>query len=563
MELTSNSSNQPNKKYRLESNRKIIDFENSAQSLGSYRKAAKETGIARSTYQHLNAREKRFEMGEDTERFFRTSDGVNFLHRLTLAIEFVLSQICGAGITAIQRVYELSQLDRIIACSDGSLCERLKTLETHITAFGDKQFEHLGEKMPEKSITCALDETFPSGICLVGIDASSNFILTEEFADKRDSATWQQAMSGKLKPLPVTVVQVVSDEAKALLKYCQDHLKANHSPDLFHVQQEISKATSAPMRAKIKQVQSYYDQSTQDLQGLWDEKVTIEALEVKPIGRPVDYESWLDDYSLVHSNSLEQLIQATKRHEEIKEANKGIGDDYHPYDLNDGTVKTAKMLESELNQRFEVIQTHATSAELSENSFKKINKAKKVTASMIATLNFFWSWMSTEIERVKLNEIGAEVFKKTLVLLAYLELHIPKSRNAKQKNKRKQLYDAQMDELESYPWWQSLDALSKQDLMDSAKKCAEIFQRSSSCVEGRNGQLSLMHHSTRTLSSRKLSSLTVIHNYFIKRDDGTTAAERFFEQKHENLFLWLLDRVDCPPLPAKKREYIKGIKKVA
>src|SRR5207244_1698121 len=64
-----------------------------------------------------------------------------------------------------------------------------------------------------------------------------------------------------------------------------------------------------------------------------------------------------------------------------------------------------------------------------------------------------------------------------------------------------------------------------------AQHCAELFQRSSSCVEGRNGQLSLRHHSLRRLSGRKLSVLTTLHNYFLRRADRTTAAERFFDSK--------------------------------
>ena len=51
------------------------------------------------------------------------------------------------------------------------------------------------------------------------------------------------------------------------------------------------------------------------------------------------------------------------------------------------------------------------------------------------------------------------------------------------------------------------------------RECAQLFQRSSSCVEGRNGQLALRHHSVHRISNRKLAALTAVHNYFIKRSD--------------------------------------------
>ena len=86
-----------------------------------------------------------------------------------------------------------------------------------------------------------------------------------------------------------------------------------------------------------------------------------------------------------------------------------------------------------------------------------------------------------------------------------------------------------------------------------ALECAQVFQRSSSCVEGRNGQLALRHHSLHRLTDRKLAALTTVHNYFIRRSDGTTAAERFFGAKPKDLLAWILERVDLPGWSAQKR----------
>jgi hypothetical protein len=86
-----------------------------------------------------------------------------------------------------------------------------------------------------------------------------------------------------------------------------------------------------------------------------------------------------------------------------------------------------------------------------------------------------------------------------------------------------------------------------------AWECAQLFQRSSSCVEGRNGQLALRHHSLHRIRDRKLAALTTVHNYFVRRDDGTTAAERFFDAKPRSLLDWVLERVDLPGRPAQPR----------
>jgi len=71
--------------------------------------------------------------------------------------------------------------------------------------------------------------------------------------------------------------------------------------------------------------------------------------------------------------------------------------------------------------------------------------------------------------------------------------------------------------------------------------CIDLFVRSMSCVEVRNGRLVLWHHHLHRLSDKRLTALTVIHNYWIRRADGSTAPERFFEVPLVDLFEWLLD----------------------
>ena len=56
------------------------------------------------------------------------------------------------------------------------------------------------------------------------------------------------------------------------------------------------------------------------------------------------------------------------------------------------------------------------------------------------------------------------------------------------------------------------------DLQKQSRELAEIFQRSSSNVEGRKGYLSLRNHQLRGLDRpRKWACLTTIHNFFLTR----------------------------------------------
>jgi len=93
------------------------------------------------------------------------------------------------------------------------------------------------------------------------------------------------------------------------------------------------------------------------------------------------------------------------------------------------------------------------------------------------------------------------------------------------------------------------------DLERKAQACADLFQRSSSCVEGRNGNLALKHHALHHFTTRKLQALTVLHNYVMRRADGTTAAERFYGVAPRDYFAWLLDRLDVPARPRTRRRH--------
>jgi hypothetical protein len=92
--------------------------------------------------------------------------------------------------------------------------------------------------------------------------------------------------------------------------------------------------------------------------------------------------------------------------------------------------------------------------------------------------------------------------------------------------------------------------MEQSQLKQQAKTLAEVFQRSSANVEGRNGYLSLRNHQLRGREHpRKRACLTAVHNFCRTRADGTTAAERFFGQKPRAMFAAIWPSVELPPAP--------------
>ena len=150
--------------------------------------------------------------------------------------------------------------------------------------------------------------------------------------------------------------------------------------------------------------------------------------------------------------------------------------------------------------------------------------------------------------------------KEILIPAEYLFLASKKGKDAACRKEIDDTATELINRLETEIAWSQLDDEEKSRLRNAAKEGAHYFQRSSSCVEGRNGYLSLRHHGLHHLSNRKLGVLTVIHNYFIKRADGTTAADRFFGGKGRNLFEHLLEKMPYPGRPGKR---VNPLKKAA
>jgi Family of unknown function (DUF6399) len=157
---------------------------------------------------------------------------------------------------------------------------------------------------------------------------------------------------------------------------------------------------------------------------------------------------------------------------------------------------------------------------------------------------WFWNLVFARVEELGLSEEQEQVVYDKLLPGHYWDMAAGRARTAEERHRLKEMAGKLKKEA-----WQEGGALSslseeeRKEVDQVAKETAGLFQRSSSCVEGRNGRLSLQHHGHGPVSERRLKALTVVHNYMVKRGNGTTAAERFFGQKHEDVFSWLLDRI--------------------
>jgi hypothetical protein len=532
---------------------KMTAFEPASQYTPSQRQLAAELGIPRSTLQYWLTRQDTIDADPELVGFFESPVGVAFLHRLVLAAHFVMTLLGPCGIRLVCLFLELAGLDQFVAASYGPHQRVSVALEEAVIAFDKEERSCLAEGLLPKQITVCQDETFHPEPCLVAIEPVSNFILLEKYTDNRKAETWTSAMAEATAGLAVEIVQSTSDEGRGLLHHVKEDLGVQHSPDVFHVQNELVQGSSGALASQKRRVEQAVVKAAAQVAALQQEQVAY-LKGVRGAACPPELAQPLAAAQAQEQAARQALDTVTAQHQRVQQAIQGISADYHPYDLETGAAQSAAEVAAALQQHFAELETVATEAHLSERCLQKIRKAKRVVVELVATLAFFFLTVRAKVEALSLAPSVEQAVYANLIPAIYLHLVAEKASAADQRHALQRRSDELLAPLVRPDG--PLSGLEREELVvieTVARECAQLFQRSSSCVEGRNGQLALRHHSLHRLSDRKLAALTTVHNYFVERSDGTTAAERFFGAKPRPLFDWVLERVDLPGRPAQPR----------
>lgn len=540
---------------RKEVAEQIATFERIRQEGMSQRQVAEQLNIARTTIQHWLKRKENLGADKEVREFFESQSGLAILHQVVIASQFVMTQVGPSGIRMVSLFLELSGLARFVASSYGSQQQVNVAMEKAIVEFGGQEGKRLGTGMKMKKISVCQDETFHPETCLVGIEPVSNFILVEKYAKARDAESWNQAMKQAVDGLAVQIIQSTSDEAKGILAHVGKGLGVHHSPDLFHIQSELTKATSVGLASQTNKAQDEYEKAVEKLSQRETEKA--DYLAQGGCHNAIYFDQRVEKAEQIEQAAKQHLAVVESRQKRAQDAVKAISTTYHPFDLQSGLKRSPEQVASLLEEHFLAVQQVAKEAELSEVSHKRIQKAHKLLPQMCATITFFFQMIINYVQQQSLSLELENVIYKQLIPGFYLELVAAKAKSAEQR--KIILTNAQsLISAATTPdsIFNRLEKDQQQQIKNLAKDCAQLFQRSSSCVEGRNGQLSLRHHSLHRLSNRKLNALTTVHNYFLKRSDGSTAAQRFFGQQSQNLFDYLLATLPLPARPAKKRSIL-------
>ena len=455
---------------------------------------AERRGVSESTVRHWVQRAQASGAPPAFVRFVESPEGLEVLHRIVVAATFVLTEVVGGGVRAVCDFLQLSGLWRVVAAGYGTQQEAVKCMEEAIAAFGAQERARLAAAMAPRDISIAQDETFHENPCLVAIEPVSNFILVEEYAQDRRAETWAAAMKRGLNDLPVKVIQSTSDEGSALLSVARD-TGAHHSPDLFHPQQDISRATSLPLQRKVDAAELAARQAAMAMDTLLSEAETYEGQPRGP-GRPREYAPRLEDAEQRHKAAEAALEEARGRRQQVREAARALSRAYHPFDLETGAARDASTVERDLQMQMNRIDRIATAVGLSTRCRALLDKARRVLPQMVATIAFVHTLIRHKVEALDLAPAVEDAVQRHLIPAIYLEEVMLKAATADARSAVRAAASSLRAAADGpASALAGLAATERDQVHRVARECARLFQRSSSNVEGRNGVLALRHHS--------------------------------------------------------------------
>ena len=381
-----------------------------------------------------------------------------------------------------------------------------------------------------KEVILGLDETFfPPRTCLVAADLLSGFLLLEVFAESRDRAPWLTAWEKATNELSVQVTQAVADGARGIQAFVEGDLGAHRGPDLFHVLNDVGKAFAVHLARQERAAKGRKDGV---LKMYVDLKEFGERRESETHrGRPIDFKTKNKEARGLIASAAKEVIIAERRRKEFRTLLAALSDSYLPANLADGRRKSEGDLRIELESLFARLRDLAEKSDLGAHHLPYLDKAHRCIDDMVATLGFFNARARTTVAESGLDARTTRVLDERLLPAMIL---LARSKLASDGDARKQLRTLAHELRTQAREELELDESSSEILAleELAKFICRMWQRSTSSIEGRNGYLSQRHHSSRGISERKLACLTHLHNFYARRSDGTTAANRFFGREH-------------------------------
>ncbi len=486
-------------------------------------------GISKSSvHRHQQAITRRNQYAES--ELWETAHGAAWLKRLVLGVLYHFGIKQGIGAESLCEFFKSVHLETHVGTSASALRQLKHRLEEVVVSYEASQSEQC-QPLNQPGICLGGDETFFGLPILVLVELASGFIFTEVECENRQYETWRHQLERWWHPSDWQCHFMVSDGARALVKLAVSGLGTVSVADLFHGMRALARPIGSALGRQLARVEK--------------QLVTLQhqANQTTDTAKKQTWNSQLETLTQ-HYQQLEQDQQTYHR------ALADISQTVHPFTLDTAQWQLFDGLTTQLEAPLATL-TQLAKLYGGDTAQKAIDTFEAQISQFANGIHAWWQWVMQALAS-ETQETNIQNWVLTVLLpWVYWSQQAHKTRKPHLKARYQQATSDAYDQLMAHAMTLQMDDTQHQYWVHWCQWMCAKYQRTSSAVEGRNGYLSQRHHVNRGFSVRSLKVLTIIHNFDLKRPDGTTAAQRLFGQPFPDLFEWILSNIKELPMPRR------------
>jgi len=485
------------------------------------------TGLTKSSVQrHQKGIERRHQYPESS--FWETSVGHAWLVRLVIGVVYYFGIQQGVGAESLSGFFKAVHLETHVGISASALRALKGRVQQTVVDYDAAQ---AADCQPTKGqgICVGADETFFDLPILVLIELASGFIFTEVKSETRTYDSWVAQIQSWWQASQWHCHFLVSDGARALVKLALTGLGCVSVPDLFHAMRALGRPLGAQMARQVTQQHKQADRLAEKLAHTTDEDKRRDLAEQL-------------------AETLAQQQQSEQTQQSYHQLLETISTCVHPFTLEAPQWQLGEALTTALANP--VTDLAALASEKNRESVDRAMATFQAQIPALAQGIHAWGQWACQALAAETPDLDTQNWVLTAMLpWVYWSQQTDKTRQPNLKRRYQQAASDAWEAMLTHPLTALTDEAQQKRWRHWCQWICAKYQRTSSAVEGRNGYLSQRHHVTRGFSPLSLKTLTVIHNFDLRRADGTTAAQRLFGHDFPDLFEWVLSKNTDLPLP--------------
>jgi hypothetical protein len=490
---------------------------------------AEATGLGRSAVHRHQQSIDRAEQHPES-RWWETTVGYSWLVRLVIAVVYHFGIKQGVGAESLSAFFKAIHLDTHIGSSPSALRQLKHRVEAAVVDYGSAQAEQC-HPTEGQGVWLGGDETFFGLPILVLMELASGFIFTEVETEDRTYNTWKVQLPAGWESAGWRCHALVSDEARALIKLATTGLGTVSVADLFHTLRNLGRPLGRSLGQSLAQLDKQAKQLRHRLSQAADDE-TQTALQFQ------------------HDAVIHQQQRVMDDQQRFRQTRQTISLSVHPFDLETGEWQLATDLSTRLSALLPTLNALATDYG-GAAAVAAVATFERQIPALAQGVHAWWHWvtqaLSAETQDPEMQTWGLTVLLPWL----YWSQQAHKTRTSHLKHRYQQAASDAFDTVMAAEITLSLQQEDLSRWMQWGRRMCANYQRTSSAVEGRNGYLAQRHHASRGFSAQALSVLTILHNFDLKRPDGTTAAQRLFGHPFPDLFESVLSTFTELPMPRR------------